>query len=134
MKMFIIIIVVFCAGMTGCSDNMQSNPFVEGGLYAIRESENGYNIIKILRIDKNGYHVRIYSNVFEEIPKNIDSDTLYLASMNDKKDNEDIGMGHVPVSKSGFEKWQLTFLKKEEVLEDELEGYRMWKEASGGYF
>lgn len=43
--------------------------FVEGGLYASpRQEGSGYNIIKVLMIDDNGYHIRSYSNVFREVP------------------------------------------------------------------
>lgn len=120
--------------LTSCIKKSNKSQFVEGGLYASpRENKQGYNIIKILKIDNNGYHIRIYSNIFVNIPPDIDVSKLYMAGM-ERKEGEDLGMGHLPLSKANFENYQLIFIKKVAVLEDELDGYKMWAEANGGYF
>ena len=108
---------------------------VEGGLYANpREDGIGYTVVKILKIDDNGYHVKRYSNVFKEIPQKIDVDSLYIIGLDDIKEGEELGIGHLPIGKNNFESWKLTYIEKVEVKEDELEGYKMWREAKGGYW
>jgi hypothetical protein len=40
----------------------------------------------------------------------------------------------MPLTYEAFAGWQPSPLYREPVLEEELEGYRMWQEADGGYF
>ena len=44
------------------------------------------------------------------------------------------GMGHLPLSKPAFGSWRPVKVGSEPVADDELEGYRMWLEARGGYW
>jgi hypothetical protein len=118
----------------GCSKKSRPQ-IVEGGLYASpRRNEPGYNIIKVLKIDNHGYHIRVYSNVFAEVPDDLDPGSLFMVGLDQKGNNQDPGMGHLPIGKQSFEAWPIAFIKKVEVREEELEGYNMWKEAKGGYF
>ena len=43
-------------------------------------------------------------------------------------------MGHCPVSKKSFLSWGATFVQQSTVSAEELEGYKMWLDAKGGYF
>jgi hypothetical protein len=52
----------------------------------------------------------------------------------DRKPNETLGMGHAPISKRAFKDWKAVFFQQSAVNIDELEGYKMWLEAKGGYF
>ena len=106
---------------------------MEGGLYANQFDDGMYIIIKILKVEEDGVHVRMYSNVYESVPKNIDESTLYLAGM-DKRPNERLGVGHVPVSARSFRTWKIVFIQQSTVTPEELEGYQEWKQAGGGYF
>ncbi len=137
MKLFITILILipFIALISGCMKKSPKTQVIEGGLYAIpKENNDGYNIMKILKIEDNGYHVRIYSNVFKQIPNDVNVNQLYMVGIKERKENEILGMGHLPISKKTFESYQLFFVKKVDVTEEELEGYRMWQEAKGGYF
>lgn len=107
--------------------------FKEGGIYATPQEGGKYTVLKILKIDDGGIHVRMYSNVYDEPPKQIDESTLYMAGM-DRKPNEVLGMGHAPISKKSFSTWRAIFVQQSSVTEPELEGYNMWHEAGGGYF
>lgn len=107
--------------------------YVEGGLYSVAAENGGYAVVKILRIDNRGVHLRLFSNIFRERPRHVDPRTLYLAGM-DHKPNEQLGMGHAPISYESFRTWNAMFIQKEAVQPGELDGYRMWKEAKGGYF
>ena len=106
---------------------------VEGGLYSTMNKNGSYSVLKILRLDQQGVHVRMYSNQFAEHPSKLDESTLYIAGIN-RKPNESLGMGHAPISRRSFASWGVRFIKIVPVKQDELEGYEMWKKASGGYF
>jgi hypothetical protein len=113
----------------GCS----RSSLVEGGLYYTPGEQGGYSVLKILKLDDGGVHVRLYSNQFTEPPMKIDESTLYMAGMN-RKSGESLGMGHAPISKKSFAGWNAKFVQQSTVREEELEDYKMWLEAKGGYF
>jgi hypothetical protein len=113
--------------------NERKNEYIEGGIYSTPASDGGFSILKILKIDENGCHIRVYSNNFSIRPSSIDENQLYMAGIN-RKPKETLGMGHLPLSKSSFTGWGVVFIKKSTVSSEELEGYRMWLEAKGGYF
>jgi len=107
--------------------------YVEGGLYSVTAENGRYAVVKILRTDSRGVHLRLYSNIFHERPRRVDPQALYLAGM-DHKPDEQLGMGHAPLSYESFRTWGAVFIQKEAVQANELDGYNMWKEAKGGYF
>ena len=113
----------------GCSRSKLS----EGGLYYTPTENGAYSVLKILKLDEQGVHVRLYSNQFSTPPNKVDESTLFMAGV-DRKPNETLGMGHAPLSKKSFEGWKATFFQQSAVKEEELEGYKMWLEAKGGYF
>jgi hypothetical protein len=107
---------------------------VEGGLYSTRGETGAFTVIKILELDDEGVHIRSYSNRFAEHPAQLDETTLYLAGF-DKRADEELGMGHLPLSKQSFAGWDVRLIKVVPVTPDELEGYELWKEqANGSYF
>lgn len=113
----------------GCSRSR----LVEGGLYYTASEKGGYSVLKILRLDEGGVHVRLYSNKFAEPPTKIDESTLFMAGMN-RKPGESLGLGHAPISRKSFAGWNAKFVQQSTVQESELEGYKMWLDAKGGYF
>ena len=113
----------------GCS----RSKLVEGGLYYTQNENASYSVLKILKLDDQGVHVRLYSNQFSSPPTKVDESALYMAGV-DHKPNETLGMGHVPLSKKSFAGWKATFFQQSTVKDEELEGYKMWLEAKGGYF
>lgn len=106
---------------------------VEGGIYYTPGENGGFSVLKILKLDDGGVHVRLYSNHFAAPPTKIDESTLYMAGM-DRKPDEQMGMGHAPISKKGFAQWKAVFIQQSSVKKEEMEGYEMWLEAKGGYF
>jgi hypothetical protein len=107
--------------------------FTEGELYSTPMENGGYTVLKILKIDDQGVHVRRYSNRFKERPLSVDESSLYMAGT-DRHPGEMMGMGHAPISKKSFNKWNVEFIQNSQVNEDELEGYYMWRKSGGGYF
>jgi len=115
--------------LTGCSNSEPK----EGGLYYIHNENSSYSVLKILKIDEGGVHVRLYSNQYAAPPDKIDESTLYMAGLN-RKANEGLGMGHAPLSKKTFKGWHAIFIQQSSVKQEELEGYNIWLEDKGGYF
>ena len=126
----ILVIIMGLFSFFGCSTKTE---FREGGIYATRQDDGQYTILKVLKIDEHCVHVRMYSNVYKEIPKQVDESTLYMAGM-ERKPNEVLGMGHAPISKESFSTWGSVFVQQSIVAQSELEGYNMWLEASGSCF
>jgi hypothetical protein len=106
---------------------------VTGGIYYTQTEEGDYSVLKILKLDDHGVHVRLYSNRFVAPPQEVNEGMLYMAGM-DRKPGESPGMGHIPVSKKGFQGWSAIFVQQSTVNEEELEGYQIWLDARGGYF
>jgi len=121
-----LILVTACASESG-------GPLIEGGLYATPNEDGSFSVLKILKVDDGGVHVRVYSNRFATLPTTLAESSLYMVGV-DHGPNEGLGMGHLPLSKTSFAGWRPTFIKAAAVKDEELEGYRMWLEAKGGYF
>ena len=113
----------------GCSQSK----LVDGGLYCIQNKDGSYSVLKILKLNRQGVHVSVYSNQYSTPPIKVDEATLYMAGVNSKPD-ETMGMGHVPLSNKSFQNWKATFLQQSTVKNEELEGYKMWLDDKGGYF
>jgi len=113
----------------GCS----RSSLKEGGLYYTRNENGSYSVLKVLKVDEQGVHARLYSNQFSSAPSKVDESSLFMAGV-DRKPNETLGMGHAPLARKTFESWKATFFQQSTVKEEELEGYKMWLEAKGGYF
>jgi hypothetical protein len=100
-----------------------------GGLYSVISGDGNYSVAKILALDEEAVHVRLYKNKFRSRPQAIDPSILALGSIYDE---DGFGMGHLPLSREGFAGWQPIFLTQTSVTEEELEGYEIWKEDGGG--
>lgn len=120
--------------MFGSSTRERTSPaLTEGGIYSHLDEDGRYGVLKILKIDDGGVHLRLYSNRFAERPSGVDESKLFMAGIN-RQPHEALGMGHIPVSHRSFSTWQYRLIQMSSVTDDELDGYRVWEEASGGYF
>ena len=107
----------------------------QGYFYATPREKGGYNVLKVLKTDNEGVHIRLYSNVYPNLPTSLDVTTLYLAGLEEQSEQVDLGIGHLPISFNNFITWHAVPLNQfEAVSEEQLEGYRTWQEAEGGYF
>ncbi len=86
-----------------------------------------------LGLDTQGVHARLSAQRFDRRPLAGDVQELSTAPVGPGHDNP-FSIGHIPLTHQAFAGWQPSYLAREPVLEEELEGYRMWQEASGGYF
>ena len=96
-----------------------------GDVCSIRTGESGFGVIKILVIDQHVIHIRKYKNRFSERPYELDPRTLSIGTINDE---DGFGVGHLPVSASGFASWMPARICRQDVTEEDLEGYRCWLE------
>jgi hypothetical protein len=103
----------------------------EGGVYSIDNGDGKFGVVKILKLEPGIVHVRVYKNKFAARPSAITLDELSMGSI---KDKDGFAMGHLPISEKDFAGWKAVLLTKTEVKADELEGYKLWKEAGGGVF
>ncbi len=68
-------------------------------------------MLKSLKLDEGGVHVRLCGNQFVEPPTKIDERALYMAGMN-RKPGESLEIGHAPISKKSFAGWNTKFVQK----------------------
>ena len=103
---------------------------VVGGLYSVKQA-NEYWVTKVLALDNDVVHLRIYRNRYKDRPVSVDPSKLSVGSLKDK----DSGMGHIPLNRKHFTSaWEPRFIMQTEVKEEELEGYNLWKGSGGGAF
>ena len=115
-------------GAVGCGD--PSARWEAGGIYSISDGD-GFGVVKILAIDPDAVSVRIYRETFPTRPASIDPSELSLGRIDDP---EGFGIGHLPLSPRDFALWFPVQLATLPVTEEELVGYRSWKESGGGVF
>jgi hypothetical protein len=105
----------------------------EGGLYSIVHEYGGFGVVKVLVIERDVVHVRLYKNRFSYRPKTINQTSLTLGTREDvAAGNGSFGIGHLPLSESLFCSWRPVLLAQSTVQPEELEGYEVWKDAKGG--
>lgn len=109
------------------SHNALSELF-EGGYYSFVDGEV-FSIAKILKLEADKVHVRIYKQHFTQRPRSIAIGELTLGTIDDK---DGFGMSHLPLRLETFVARQPLFLTHAEVNPDELKGYEVWKDCAGG--
>ncbi len=115
------------------ADNSGMTPWQEGGLYSTPNEDGTYAVLKILQLDPEGVHLRLYGQALAERPTDVQIEALELCCP-DQGPETDLGIGHLPIARSSFATWDLQYLKTVPVQAEELEGYQLWQEAGGGYF
>ena len=88
-------------------------------------------VVKLLARDDVGVHIATYTNRVETKPDSVDPATLTFA---ETEGSSITGIGHMPFSLDTFLSHNPLLIQEGEVADDELDGYRSWKEAGGGYF
>jgi len=96
-----------------------------GAICSVDDGDGKFGVVKILVIDNDIAHIRIYKNKYNQRPVSIDTKTLSLGSIFDE---DGFGIGHTPLDRKGFDNWDPVVITYEEVSAEELEGYQIWKE------
>lgn len=115
-------------GAGGCGD--PAARWEPGGIYSISNGGD-FGVVKILAIDPDAVSIRIYRERFPNRPDSVDPSTLTLGRIGDPAG---FGIGHLPLAPRDFALWFPVHLTTQPVTEEELEGYRYWKESGGGTF
>jgi hypothetical protein len=119
------------SALAGCSS--KTGGLKEGGFYAFKNDNGSYSVMKLLKVESGGVHVKVYSNQFDSPPTQIDESKLYLVGMNHKP-NETLGLADAPMTGETFQNYKATFVQQGTVTPEELEGYNTWKKGPGKYF
>ena len=112
---------------------------VGGALYSVPGSEKAtYQIVKVLLLDDFGVHVRLYGNGFSHRPATVAPDLLdtspfFSLAPEDAGQEWPLSVGHLPLLARTFLGMHAVFIAQTDVETEELEDYREWKEAGGGY-
>jgi hypothetical protein len=123
--------IVLALGLFGLALSCRRSPdLVVGGIYSIAD-DGRFGVAKLLARDEGICHVRVYKQKFASRPEGVDPSKLSLGTVHDK---DGFGMGHLPLGDASFQAWQPVLILKTQVTPEELEGYRMWKDAGGGVF
>jgi hypothetical protein len=96
----------------------------EGDLCSIVSGER-FRVAKILRTDDRAVHVRLYAETFWTRPVAVRPEDLTLGRV----DDDVHGIGHVPLAREEFERWEPVVIEHGTVEPEELEGYELWAEA-----
>lgn len=100
----------------------------------VGDSGVDYAVVKILAVDAEGVHIRLYQERFATRPTQVDATRLTLGPVI-PVEGVPLSVGHAPFSHDTFAKWGAVLLSRgATVAESELAGYRGWQEAEGGYF
>lgn len=100
---------------------------VAGGLYSIESGDSGFAVAKVLALGSGMVHTRLYREKFESRPNSVDPAALSLGSV---FESADVGIGHTPLALDMFLSWQPVLLMKTGVTDEELVGYRFWKDST----
>jgi hypothetical protein len=97
----------------------------EGDLCSVRSSDDRYAVVKILKLEDDVVHVRVYAKTYADRPRAVADEDLHLGAVHD----EEFGLGHLPLDAAAFEKWEPEVIRSTTVDAGELEGYQIWREA-----
>ncbi len=126
-----LLFTLFLAAIAGCSQSTttQTAPangpkpegrmvIKPGGVYSCKSGDGDFSIVKVLVFKDGAVHACLHENRFKERPTTMDPKELQVA------------IGHVPLAEDGFRNWEPVLLLEQPVTDDELEGYRIWRDHS----
>jgi hypothetical protein len=105
----------------GCKQPQEIQP---GSICTIESGDGTFGVVKVLVINEEEAHIKIYANSYDQRPTEIDVKTLGMGSI---LNGGAFGIGHVPLERAGFDNWKPIVIAFEAVSDDDLEGYKMWK-------
>jgi hypothetical protein len=126
------VMTLLLSAFIGCSKG-GGGGFKEGGLYQYQNANGSYSVLKILKSESGGVHVRLYSNQFDSPQTKIDESKLYIVGR-EAKPNETIGATEVPWTWDSFSNRKPVFVQQSTVSAEELQGYNEWLKGKHNYF
>ena len=123
-KIIHLILFISISMMTFNCGSKDETKIRAGSICTVEDGDGKFGVVKVLVIDQQVAHIKIYKNKYDKRPSKIDIRALSLGSINDK---DGFGIGHVPMEKKGFDNWKPIPIGYEEVTKEDLEGYEIWK-------
>jgi hypothetical protein len=94
-----------------------------GELYTFYDEDDAaFFVVKVLVVDKDAVHARVFDTPFKSAPTEVETSQLEWF------------VGHTPLDHDVLAELKAVKIGVEAVTEDELEGYRIWKDEGGGVF
>lgn len=124
MKKIIALIICTTIAFISIKCGKTTDEITAGSICTIEDGAGKFGIVKVLVINDNEAHIKIYKNKYDQRPEKVDLKTLGMGGIGDK---DGFGIGHVPLKRSGFEAWKPKVVASEPVTEDDLSGYKMWQ-------
>ena len=121
--------LITLVGLFSCARKAEPK-VAAGGVYSIKSGGGEFGVAKVLVLDGETIHIRLYKNRFPTRPKSIDQTALTLGTVHDADGK--FGIGHLPIRTAEFVAWQPQLLVMTTVSTNELDGYEEWKQAGGG--
>lgn len=122
----------------------EARPPIVGALFSVALQPMGveaigFGVVKLLRQQLRGVHLRVYSNTYPERPQAIDEAELRSDPVDPERlpvtpPTEPMAIGHLPLGHGTFTAWRPQFVATALVDPEELLGYEEWKLAKGGFF
>ncbi len=126
---WVVLSVLALIGLSACA-RRTSTQLAAGGIYSIRSGAGDFGVAKVLVLDGETIHIRLYKNRFPARPGSIDQSVLTLGTIHDTDGK--FGIGHLPIRTVEFKAWQPKLLVMTTVSTNELDGYEEWKQGGGG--
>lgn len=112
-------------------DVAKAEEIAVGGVYSVEDGTD-YGVVKVLAVEGEAVHVRLYAETFAERPTSGDTVTLTLGDQ-DSFDYTDVGVPYVAVERAYLTTTDPELLRTEPITQEELDGRSEWEEIFGGY-
>jgi len=120
-KLLLLAVTVVASLTTACKE--QADAVKAGSICTVEASEGKFGITKVLVINEEEAHIKVYKNKYDKRPAAVAAKELSMGSITDKGG---FGIGHLPLDRQGFDNSKPVVIGFEEVTKDELAGYEMW--------
>ena len=108
-----------------CGNQAAERDYEAGNIYWAPADNGAFFVFKVLDIDDDAIHIRIFSNGFAEPPSSVDESTLYIDEFGTGP-LDGTGFAHTFVEWRWFDGWETGLVQESTVRDEELDAYRRW--------
>ena len=119
------LLAMFILVIAACTSIRKRPSLKTGDICTVQEGNGWFGVVKVLLIDADRIHVKMYQNKFDTRPEMIDPASLFMGAV--QHDENGITLAHLPYQKSEFNAMKPEIEAYELVTPEELEVYRIWK-------
>ena len=119
------LLAMFILVIAACTSIRKRPSLKTGDICTVQEGNGWFGVVKVLLIDADRIHVKMYQNKFDTRPEMIDPDSLFMGPVDPEENG--ITMAHLPYQKSEFNAMKPEVEAYEPVTPEELEAFRIWK-------